>query len=412
MSDIAAFFHIAPWPPAPDFLFWILVALVLGALLGEIVFRGMGMPRMVGYSVVGMAIATLGFGVGEGPLRDNVQVVVDLALGVLLFELGSRVSLRWLRVNTALVWTSAAETLVSFGAIYGVLRWLHHDATFALACAALLVSTSGAVIGRVAAELRSSGQVTERMIVLSALNTLYAVLALKLIAGWLYIDQQGDWVQGIAQPLYAFAGSLLVAAVLTKAVALVMRKFVLRDENAAVLLLGLILLAVSVARMFDLSVLLVPLLAGAMLRNTSARPCIWPRHFSTAGGVLVLLLFVIVGSAWSVAAFATGALTALTVIGVRWAGKALVLAATARVSGVETRQGLALAVTLTPVSATTLVLLTELHRVSPGFASQLAPVVLSAIAIMAVAGPIAVQWGLRLAGELQPVENARPGGRA
>jgi hypothetical protein len=41
------------------------------------------------------------------------------------------------------------------------------------------------------------------------------------------------------------------------------------------------------------------------------------------------------------------------------------------------------------------------------FADQLAPVVLSAIALMALLGPIAVEWGLRLGGEHQP--RARPG---
>ena len=70
------------------------------------------------------------------------------------------------------------------------------------------------------------------------------------------------------------------------------RRLDLVDENAALLLLGLVVLALIGARLFNLSTLLVPLLAGVLLRNTTERPWVWPRHFGTAGGVLVLMMFV------------------------------------------------------------------------------------------------------------------------
>lgn len=403
MADIAAYLSIDRWPPVPDVLFWAALTLIVGALLGEVVYRWLGLPRIVGYSAAGMAVAVAGLGLEGTRLQGNARLVVDLGLALLLFELGSRVSLRWLRANPALLWTSAAESLVSFGAIVVVLRWLDFEINFALACAALTVSASGAVIGRVAAELKSAGQVTERMIVLAALNTLYAVLALKLLIGWLHMDQRGDWVQGISQPLYTFAGSVLLAILLGRAVAWVMRRFEVRNENSVLLLLGLVLLALTGARLLGLSTLLVPLLAGVMLRNTSERPCIWPRHFGTAGGVLVLMLFVVLGSSWSVATVGAGVVAALAVLGARAVAKTLVLVASARVSGIDTRQGVALALTLTPVSATSLVLLADLQATHPAFSAQIAPVVLAAIAVMALVGPIAVQWGLRLSGDYRPL---------
>jgi len=67
------------------------------------------------------------------------------------------------------------------------------------------------------------------------------------------------------------------------------------------------LLAQSVTKMTNLSSLLVPMLAGLMLRNSPERPWVWTRDFGTAGGALVLLLFVISGSVWSVDALMAGA---------------------------------------------------------------------------------------------------------
>jgi len=402
MSDIAAFLHLERWPPQPDLLFWFALTLVAGALLGGAVFRSWGLPRIVGYGAAGMVVASLGLGLGDGQLRGTDRLIVDLALALLLFELGSRVSLRWLKVNPALLLTSAIESLLTFWALFAALRWFGVAPNVALAGAALTGVAAGAVIGRVATEFRSAGQVTERMIVLSALNTLYAVLLLKLVIGWLHVDQRSDWVQGIAQPVYTFGGSVLVAALLAGAVGWVVRRFDLKEENSVLLLLGLVLLALTAARLLGLSTLLVPLLAGVMLRNASERPCIWPRHFGTAGGVLVLMLFVIVGAAWSVQALLAGAGLALVLLLARALSKSLVLLGLARLSGIEARQGLALALTLTPISATSLVLLADLQATHPDVAAPLVPIVLSMLAIMALLGPVLVQGGLRLAGEHRP----------
>lgn len=402
LANIAGYLQIDPWPPVPDLLFWGALMLLAGGLLGEAVFRRFGLPRIVGYSAAGMVVALAGQGLDVGRLDGGVRLVVDLALALLLFELGSRVNLRWLRANPALLWTSAIEALASFIAIFVALRWLGLATNVALTIATMTVAASAAVVGRVASELRAAGQVTERMIVLTALNTLYAVLLHKLVTGWLHLDEEGNWIQGITQPIYTFIGSVALAIALAKLVAWIARRLELRDENSVLLLLGLILLALTTARLLNLSTLLVPLMAGVLLRNTTERPWVWPRHFGTAGGVLVLMLFVIVGAVWTVESVMLGAGVALVLLLVRGLAKAAAVIGLARWSGLETRQGLALALALTPISGTALVLLADLYRSHPAFAPGIAPIVLSAIAFMELLGPIAVQWALRLAGETQP----------
>jgi len=52
------------------------------------------------------------------------------------------------------------------------------------------------------------------------------------------------------------------------------------------------------------------------------------------------------------------------------------------------------------------VLLADLRATHPQFADRLAPVMLTAIAVMALVGPIVVEWGLRLAGEHHPRRTA------
>jgi Kef-type K+ transport system membrane component KefB len=271
----------------------------------------------------------------------------------------------------------------------------------------LAVPASAAVAGRVAHELGAEGQVTNRMILLTSLNTLYAVLAMTLFHAWWQADQSADVLQSVMLLASSFAGSLALAALLAAVVAAAARRLDLRNESSVLLVLGLVLLAISTARIAGLSTLLVPLLAGLILRNVTDRPWVWPPHFGTAGGVFVLTLFVIVGASWSPATLALGGAAALALVGARLAAKGIAVVLFSHWAGASLKQGIALAITLTPLSATVLVMLSELQNIVPELGATVAPIILTAVALLELLGPIAVQFGLRLAGDLGPSRPSR-----
>lgn len=399
------------WPfglPAPDAPFFIALLLVVGALAGELIARTSRLPRVVGYTAAGCAAAALGFG-SPVPLAGVARLVVDLALALLLFEIGSRVRLLWLRRNPGLLATSLAESVLGGVAVFLALIALDVSATVASACAVLSIPASAAVAGRVALELGADGQVTQRMALLTALNTLFAVLALTVLKIWWAAGQAPDVLVALGALARSFFGSLLLAVVLTGAVAVAARRLDLRDESSALLVLGLVAMAVATSRWLGLSALLVPLLAGLLLRNVSRRPWGWPRHFGTAGGALVLMLFVVVGSAWSPHVLAIGGIAALVLLVARLLAKAFAVMVLSRWAKTSTRQGLALSITLVPLSATALVMLGELMHSAPALGESVAPIILTAVAILELLGPIAVQLALRMAGELKSTTTvARP----
>lgn len=404
MTELTHLLSADAAPLTPDWLVWLSLALVAGGLLGEAARRLLDVPRIAGYAAAGLGVALVGLGPAADALPASVRLVVDLALALLLFELGTRVDLRWLRANPALLWTSALEALAGFLALAAVLSLAGFPRDVALAGAAVLGPASGTMAVRATAELRSAGQVTERLRVMAALDTVYAVLAAKGVSSWILLDRQGDWLRGIMVPIYTLGGSVLVAIGLYLAVARVVRLMDVNQEDAALLLIGLVVLALSVARVANVSTILVPLLAGALLRNSTERPCVWPRHFGSAGGMLVLLLFVIAGACAPPLALVTGSAIALGALAARTLARAAVFVLGARLGGIDERQAAALAVALSPVSCTSLVLLADLHASVPQVAQALAPAVTSAVALMALGGPAAMRWGLQLARELPPAE--------
>jgi hypothetical protein len=48
---------------------------------------------------------------------------VDLALGLVLFDLGRRMDLQWMKREWTLAATGLAESLLAFGAVFATLLW-------------------------------------------------------------------------------------------------------------------------------------------------------------------------------------------------------------------------------------------------------------------------------------------------
>jgi len=388
----------APWSLAPDTLLGAALLAVIAALAGEAVWRVLRWPRLVGYVLVGTALALS----GHGASGDEVALrpVIDVALALLLFEAGARLRLRWLVSNPWLLATSVAESLLTGILVFIVLSSFGLATQVAAALAIVAVCVSPAVLQRVVGELHAAGQVTERLLALAALNTLYAVLAMKLLSAGLLLSDPRTWLDALSPVLFSFFGSILLGAALGEGLALIARRFDLREDNSIVLLLSAVLLALVVAKTLQLSTLLVPLLAGMWLANRSERPWIWPRHFGSAGSVLVLVMFVAVASAWTIDALIAAAGVAVSLVLARALAKALAVVALARPSGLGIGQAACLAVSLTPMSATAWVLALDFVESHQEVGATLMPVLLAALALLELAAPLAVMAALRTAGEI------------
>lgn len=398
MTDALWSLITTPWALQPDTLLGAALLALVAALLGEVVWRTLRWPRMLGYTVVGAALALSGNGAtGHEPA---LRVAIDAALALLLFEAGARLNLRWLSRNPWLLASSVAEAALAGVAVWLVLRSFAIPPEVAVPLAMIACAVSPAVLLRVIGELHAAGQVTERLLALAALNTLYAVLALKLFSAGLLLSDPRTWLEALSPVMFSFFGSILVGAALGEGLALIARRLDLRQENAMVLLLAAVLLALVVAKTLQLSALLVPLLAGIWLRNRSERPWVWPRHFGSAGGALVLVMFVAVGSAWRLEALGPAIGIAAALVLTRAAAKSVAVLALARPSGLGLAQALCLGAALLPMSGTAWVLGLDFAAHHAAAGEQLMPILLAALALLELAAPLLVMASLRLAGEI------------
>ena len=382
------------WPMLLNDTLHIAVALLFAGLSGEALARYVRLPRISGYSLAGFLLGSAVLGWFGPQELKSLRVIIDLALALLLFELGVRVDLRWFRKNPWVLISSIAEAGLTFVATFFVLRWMGTSIGFAATVAAIAIATSPAVVMRVSAELRAEGQVTQRLFVHTALNVLYSVVLSKLIVGGMHGTFRNDWLVAVLHPLYLIFGSFLMAVALSFAFRGLRRSFDLSDEQGVAILFGLLLLALALLQMLALPGLLAPLLAGVLVKHFDRRPHLWPRHFGSAGGVLVILLFVLTGATLTGKAIVAGGLAALALIVVRVLSKCAGVALCGTCGGLSLRQSLALGVALLPMSGVAYVLSEDIRNIYPEFGVQIGAVVFSMIAILELLGPIGVQWAL------------------
>ncbi|WJF90322.1 cation:proton antiporter [Paraburkholderia bonniea] len=394
-----AFSFFPTWPLSPDAIFWAGLALVAAGLCGELCYRAWRLPRISGYAVIGLIAGSAGFGVIDADSAIAARLLLDVALGLLLFELGSRLDLTWIRRNPWLILSSIAEATLTFALVLPVLLFLNVPMMVALVLSAIAMATSPAMVIQLKTELRAEGQVTQRLMTLTALNSMYAVVIEKLVSCWLHQEIYGNALATILQPVYLLAGSLILAYGLAWTCNFFYRHLNMQDKHAFVALFGLVLLAIALAHLLKLSTILSLLAAGIIVKNLEPRPQLWPQHFGTAGWLLTVILFVLTLTSFEWRYIALGGVAALGLILARLLAKLAGVLMFAKASGLHWKQGVALGLSLSPMSALAYLLVDDTYALYPDFDPKLRAIAMCSIVVLQILGPWLVYRSLSLVDE-------------
>lgn len=278
------------------------VLVTAASLLGHMVHRFTGYPRMLGYTLVGLVGGWLSFGDLPWPLQGSTLLLLEVAVGVSLLLAASQLSLSWLLRQPWLILQSLGESLLTLALVAGVLRVLGWDWSVALALGVVSMAASPAVLLRIADDLRASGAVTDRSLLLATISTLLALLgALVLAVVFMPVAAAaGGGLQfssaGLGRLLLSVLLTLLWAALLTAAFWPVLRWQSSRSDTTALYLLATMVAVCLLAQQWGGSAALAFMVAGLLLRNLSPRPLVWPQAFQAANAMLNLLMFVLVAS--------------------------------------------------------------------------------------------------------------------
>jgi len=394
--------YLPQFPPAltQPILFGALLA--AGLLVGEAVRRYASLPRITGYVLAGIVLGPQFSGLLGPDALETARVLIDLSIGLIVFELGFRFDLAWLKRNRWLFVAALAECVLCFLAIHFTLLYLGFQALHAASAAAIGTATSPAVVMLVAHDQRAEGQITERMLLFTAINSIFAYVALTLLLPFLRMEQAATWTLAVLHPIYLLVGSVLLGFLACVAMLGLARWLGKREDRQFVLLVALVVLTVGVARALNLSVMVALVVLGMLARNVDRRHALMPLRAGHGGQLFFVILFVLTGASLDIDALATAGIAVAGFIVARFLGKAAAIYAFSRATGLRRRGAGLLSVALLPMSGLAVVMLHDAQTLVPGLRQELAAVVLAAIAILELVGPVATQFALRRAGETRP----------
>lgn len=374
------------------------VALAFAWVAGELAHRFLRLPRISAYGIVGFALASGQSGFLPPVREGGMSMLANVALGLVLFELGYRINLRWLSVNPWMGMTCAVEASLTFALVLAAAHALGVAPIAALLIAALAMSTSPAAVLRVVSEEGASGQVTERALHLTAFNCILAVLTFKAIVGYSVLQRSGDLAQAIWHSLLVFVFSASIGAALGFVVPRLLSALATHGRHLTVAFALAVLLLVTAVHSLDYSPVLATLAFGLAARHHRTVLVQPERNFGAIGDLLAIVLFAFAAAALDWHRVLAGAGVAFALVAVRLAAKIAGVTAFAHLSGITWRKGVLTGLALTPISALVLLLLEPSQ--SGGLALMDELTVLAAMVLaLEIAGPVVTQWALIRAGE-------------
>ncbi|MEM8512846.1 Kef-type K+ transport system membrane component KefB [Massilia sp. MP_M2] len=395
MPDLLSVLTSLAWP----------LAIALAWLAGEFGHRWTGLPRISFYGLVGFALGSSQIGALPAADLGPVALLANIAFGLVLFELGNRINLRWLVNNPWIGVAGLAEAGLTFLAVYLVANAFGAAQITALLMAALSMATSPATVVRVINEQKSAGQMTERVLHLSAQNCVLAVFAFNAIIGiWLFRTHDAIG-EALWQSLVMLAVSIVAGAVAGVLVPALLRAIGNAQQDTTVAFALAVILLVSVCDVGGLSPVVAALAFGLTVRSRRVTFTQTQRNFGALGEVLTVLLFVYAASTLDWRLVAGGGMMALVVVLVRLLTKTAGVAAFSHLSGVTWRKGALTGLGLAPLAVFVILMLEHARYAGLKVVDDLHAMAAVAM-LLEVLGPIIIQRALIWAREAPESQHA------
>ncbi len=383
MTDLLVISDELAWP----------CAMLLAWLAGEFVHRWTNLPRISVYGLVGFLLAQAMPDLLVPDGSSQVTLLANIAFGLILFEFGYRINLRWLRVNPWIAVSGLAESALTFGAVFLIASWQGMPPLTALLLASLAMSSSPAGVLRVINEERSSGQVTERLLHLVAMNCVLALFVFKVVVGFWVFQTSGSLTQAVSRSVIELLASAVLGAVAGMLVPALLRSLGTLARDGTVAFAMVVVLLVSITQAADLSPVLATLTFGLTARHRRVTFTRTQRNFGAIGELLTVLLFVFAVSTLDWQRVVFGASLGFLLLMVRFATKTIAVALLSHVAGISWRKGALIGVALSPMSVFAILLLEQTRYMGIVLVDELAALAAMTL-FMEVLGPIITQRAL------------------
>jgi Kef-type K+ transport system membrane component KefB len=374
------------------------ILLLLGLLGGEIARLTQFLPRITGYIAVGFIVGPHGFNIVTLTLLSDAQIFVDVAVGLILFDLGRHLDFKWLHHAPGMLFMSFMESGLTFIFVFLILIIFHVPYLLSAIGATIAIATSPAIIMMVAHDISAKGPVTRRTFILTSLNNLIALILFTILLAFTQ-NKMSSYLIIIEHIIYRLLGSLILGFILfyvTLGLSYLTGK---NKNNQFILFIGAITLGIGLASSLKVSSMLTLFVFGVAARNFDVHHKLLEVDFGWVARLFFVLLFVITGiylqvqGLWQVTAMVIGFFIA------RVLAKTIVIYLFAKKCRLTSSQTFALVMTLCPMAEVAIGMSNRLAEFNLDYSNQLILIITAIVAALNIFGPIITQITLIKMGE-------------
>lgn len=241
--------------------------LLVAGLLGGIVARLFKLPTLTGYLAAGILLGHHGLDLLPHATVDRVTGPVnDLAMALVLFVLGGRFHLEKVRELAKSTLTISAVEGTSTFLLVTLLTWpVLGNFPGAILLGVMAVAIAPATTVEVLREYKADGPTTDTLKLLTALSNIWAVLFFEIVLLFLFSFSGAD--TGAKEIVWDLAGAVLYGLVAGHALILLQNKA--RLESSSVPLLVILLLTIGLCKTTGVPQMLAMMVTGAVVVNRS-----------------------------------------------------------------------------------------------------------------------------------------------
>lgn len=415
------------------------IALAIGVMLiagflGGVVMRKLKFPRVTGYIVVGVLLSpsvlgSLGLDFLSKAAVDSLDIITNVALGIVAYAIGSSLRLESLRkLGRSIAWITPLQSLGTWLIVTLVLAFLSPlvlaipGATFfqfyfpmALIIGAIASATAPALTLAIVHECRARGPLTTTLLAVVAIDDAIAVIAFAIAVG-------------VAQPLVSGVGGVSFYQMLTVPFLHILEsvgigtafgfaliniaKLVKSRKLVLVVVLGVIIACVGVTNLLGISLIMANMVVGFVVANRGRKDEPFP-VIESIEDVVFTVFFVLAGMHFDLGVMKTAGILAVSLFAIRFAGKYYGARIGAKIAHAPEAVKKYIGFALLPQAGVAIGLALLAKRAFPDFpvlTDVLLNAVLASVIISELASPPLVKYALfksgEAAGSVKPVPRA------
>ena len=393
------------------------IIIVIG-FLGGLVTEKIKFPRITGYIIIGLLLSPSLLNVISAETIENLDIVTNIALGVIAFLIGGSLRLEPIRkLGKSIAWITIFQSLGTWLIVTLLLvflsplildipsaTWSQTYFPLALIIGAISSATAPAAVMAIIHEYKASGPLTTTLMAVVALDDAIAVIAFAVALGVLQPLVNGaggiSFSQMLGVPFLHIAEAIAIG-ILFGFTLIYIAKLVKTPDLLLVLVLGMILLGDGVAELLGISAILTNMVAGFIVINRAKKREIF-LVVERIEEVVYAMFFVLAGLHFDLGAMKSAGILALLIVLGRSLGKYFGTRAGATIShapsGVKKYLGLA----LLPKAGVTIGLVLLAKRAFPTLGVIMVNAVLASVIINELIAPLLTKYAIFKAGEAHP----------